>query len=135
MRSGIDRSQCTQEPMQISGCRVPFSVECLWIVIPCYCTFELCWGRQGHEDPCGGFYTKWHSRRAWILDQEPISRAASVLVTECPPLQHSLESECNWQTSVELVARKQAGLYIDVHNCTSAQLPTERGTRGSCCCG
>merc|ERR1719511_266450 len=29
-----------------------------------------------------GFFTKWHSRRAWILDLDPLSRAASVMMTE-----------------------------------------------------
>merc|ERR1719251_180166 len=29
-----------------------------------------------------GFFTKWHSRRAWILDLDPPSRAASVLMPE-----------------------------------------------------
>merc|ERR1719396_65408 len=29
-----------------------------------------------------GFYTKWHSRRAWILDLDPPSRAASIMMTE-----------------------------------------------------
>mmetsp|Transcript_72742 Transcript_72742/g.155797 ORF Transcript_72742/g.155797 Transcript_72742/m.155797 type:complete len:183 (+) Transcript_72742:71-619(+) len=29
-----------------------------------------------------GFLTKWHSRRAWILDLDPPSRAASVMMTE-----------------------------------------------------
>merc|ERR1740121_1611005 len=29
-----------------------------------------------------GFFTKWHSRRAWILDLDPPSRAATMMVTE-----------------------------------------------------
>eukprot|EP00420_Gonyaulax_spinifera_P033642 CAMPEP_0197889062 /NCGR_PEP_ID=MMETSP1439-20131203/23291_1 /TAXON_ID=66791 /ORGANISM="Gonyaulax spinifera, Strain CCMP409" /LENGTH=79 /DNA_ID=CAMNT_0043509013 /DNA_START=55 /DNA_END=290 /DNA_ORIENTATION=+ len=29
-----------------------------------------------------GFLTKWHSRRAWILDLDPPSRAAMVMTTE-----------------------------------------------------
>mmetsp|Transcript_79883 Transcript_79883/g.247817 ORF Transcript_79883/g.247817 Transcript_79883/m.247817 type:complete len:173 (-) Transcript_79883:138-656(-) len=29
-----------------------------------------------------GYLTKWHSRRAWILDMDPPSRAASVMMTE-----------------------------------------------------
>ncbi|CAJ1450421.1 unnamed protein product, partial [Effrenium voratum] len=29
-----------------------------------------------------GYYTKWHSRRAWILDLDPPQRSAAVLVTE-----------------------------------------------------
>lgn len=29
-----------------------------------------------------GFYTKWHSRRAWILDLDPPHRAAAVIITE-----------------------------------------------------
>merc|ERR1719469_1256124 len=29
-----------------------------------------------------GFLTKWHSRRAWILDLDPPSRAASMMMTE-----------------------------------------------------
>mmetsp|Transcript_13020 Transcript_13020/g.30536 ORF Transcript_13020/g.30536 Transcript_13020/m.30536 type:complete len:175 (+) Transcript_13020:54-578(+) len=29
-----------------------------------------------------GFLTKWHSRRAWILDLDPCQRMASVMVTE-----------------------------------------------------
>merc|ERR1719324_91419 len=29
-----------------------------------------------------GYMTKWHSRRAWILDLDPPQRAASVMVTE-----------------------------------------------------
>ena len=31
-----------------------------------------------------GYLTKWHSRRAWILDMDPPSRAATVMVTEQP---------------------------------------------------
>mmetsp|Transcript_68952 Transcript_68952/g.165472 ORF Transcript_68952/g.165472 Transcript_68952/m.165472 type:complete len:178 (-) Transcript_68952:121-654(-) len=29
-----------------------------------------------------GFYTRWHSRRAWILDLDPPQRAATVMITE-----------------------------------------------------
>merc|ERR1719476_917666 len=29
-----------------------------------------------------GYLTKWHSRRAWILDLDPPSRAAAVMMTE-----------------------------------------------------
>merc|ERR1719229_349826 len=29
-----------------------------------------------------GFFTKWHSRRAWILDLDPPSRAAACMMTE-----------------------------------------------------
>merc|ERR1719410_3318466 len=29
-----------------------------------------------------GFLTKWHSRRAWILELDPPSRAASMMMTE-----------------------------------------------------
>merc|ERR1712228_234602 len=29
-----------------------------------------------------GFLTKWHSRRAWILDLDPPSRAAAIMMTE-----------------------------------------------------
>eukprot|EP00913_Durusdinium_trenchii_P029327 g27493.t1 len=29
-----------------------------------------------------GFYTKWHSRRAWILDLDPWMRSSAVMVTE-----------------------------------------------------
>merc|ERR1719265_852942 len=30
----------------------------------------------------GGFLTRWHSRRAWILDLDPPQRSATVMVTE-----------------------------------------------------
>merc|ERR1712227_954640 len=29
-----------------------------------------------------GFFTRWHSRRAWILDLDPPARAATVMMTE-----------------------------------------------------
>merc|ERR1719298_325857 len=30
----------------------------------------------------GGFLTRWYSRRAWILDQDPPQRANTMMVTE-----------------------------------------------------
>merc|ERR1719215_2240266 len=60
-----------------SGCRFASSA-----VVPATASSETLVQKTWRWLDVCGFLTRWHSRRAWILDLDPPQRAATVMVTE-----------------------------------------------------